>query len=103
MAEIINPGSKKEDFSREIHRILLFYRQLNQLLEIYFSGYLMIFNDEINRNYIRLCTRIKEILEKPGFEDLAQYEWKPFDNLRVISPDTADIEWEYIGKQICGN
>jgi hypothetical protein len=103
MAEIINPGSKKEDFSMEIYRLLLFYRQLNQLLEIYFSGYLMIFNDEINRNYIRLCTRIKEILEKPGFEDLAQYEWQPFDNLRVIAPDTADIEWEYIGKQICGN
>jgi len=105
MAEIINPqsGDRKEDFNREIYRLFLFYKQLTQLLETYFSGYLMILTDEINRNYLRLCNKTREILEKPGFEDLARYDWQSFDNLRAFDPDAPDVEWAYGGQQICGN
>jgi len=96
-------GDTKENFNREIYGLLLFYKQLTQLLETYFSGYLMIPTDEINTNYLRLCNKTREILEKPGFEDLGRHNWQPFDNLRALDPDGADIDWEYGGKQICGN
>ena len=44
MAEKLNPKSRgrEENFDMEIYRLLLFYRQLIQLLETYFSGHLMI-------------------------------------------------------------
>lgn len=105
MAQIIPPqsGDTREHFNREIYRLLLFYKQLTQLLETYFSGYLMIPTDEINRNYLRLCNKIGKILEKPGFEDLVGDNWQPFDNLRVLDPDAPEVEWEYGGRQVCGN
>jgi len=64
-----------EDFKRNLYRLLLFYRQLTQLLEIFFSGYWLISADELNRNYLRLCSKINAILKKPGFENLAGYDW----------------------------
>jgi hypothetical protein len=96
-------GDRKESFNREIYRLLLFYKQLTQLLETYFSGYLGIPTDEINTNYLQLCNKTRKILEKPGFEDLAGHNWQPFDNLRALDPDGADIDWEYGGQQVCGN
>ncbi|RZB29360.1 MAG: hypothetical protein AEth_01177, partial [Candidatus Argoarchaeum ethanivorans] len=105
MTEIINPksGDREENFNREIYRLLLFYKQLTQLLETYFSGDLIIPTDEINRNYLRLCNKIGGILGKPDFKDLARHNWQPFDNLRTFNPDAPDSEWEYGGQQVCGN
>jgi len=94
---------RKEDFDKEIYRLLLFYNQLTGLLETFFSGYLMIPTVEINRNYLRLCDKIEKILEKPGFEDLVLYDWCPFDNLTSLDPDAPDFEWEYKGRQVCTN
>jgi hypothetical protein len=92
-----------EDFKRNLCRLLLFYKQLIQLLETFFSGYCLIPTDELNRNYLRLCSKINEILKKSGFENLAGYNWQPFGNLRALDPDAPDVEWEYGGRQICGN
>ncbi len=106
MTDIINPEfrDEKEDFNREIYRLLLFYKHLFQLLEIFFSGYLGIIDNEINENYLRLCVKIKEILEKPGFENLAKLNWRPFENLiGDLDPDAPDVEWEYGGRQLCAN
>ena len=105
MSKITNrqSESRKENFNKEIYRLLLFYKQLAHLLQIYFSGYLTIPTDEMNRNYLRLCSKIREILEKPAFENLAGHNWQPFDNLRALDPDGPDIDWEYGGRQICGN
>nr|QNO58090.1 hypothetical protein OJKMNAAM_00012 [Methanosarcinales archaeon ANME-1 ERB7] len=105
MAEKLNPKSRgiEENFDMEIYRLLLFYRQLIQLLETYFSGHLMIPTDEINRNYLRLCNKIVKILGNPGFEDLTRYEWQPFVNLRVLDPDAPDAAWKYGGQQVCGD
>lgn len=105
MAQIPNPQSedREENFNKGIYCLLLFYKQLIHLLEIYFSGYLMIPTDEMNRNYLRLSSKIREILEKPAFENLAGHNWQPFDNLRALDPDGPDIDWEYGGRQICGN
>jgi|Deesub1362B_J571_1020462.scaffolds.fasta_scaffold01069_10 hypothetical protein len=92
-----------EDFKRNLYRLLLFYKQLTQLLETFFSGYLLMSTDELNRNYLRLCSKIKEILKNPSFENLAGYDWQPFDNLRALDSDAPGVEWEYGGRQICGN
>jgi len=98
-----NPEDRKENFNREIYRLLLFYRQLTELLETCFSGYLTILTNEINRNYLRLCNKVKGILEEPGFEDLVQHNWQPFNNLMYLDPDAPEAEWEYAGRQVCGD
>jgi len=103
MSKIDEVDPVREDFNRDLYRLLLFYRQLTQLLETFFSGYLLIVDDELNRNYLRLCNKIKEILEKPGFENLAGYDWIPFANLRTFPDPDYHLEWEYGGQQICGN
>lgn len=94
-------GCKDEDFERQVYRLLLFYKQFIQLLESVLSGYLAITTDEINMIYLRLCGTIEEILEKPGFENLTQLYWRPFENLRSIRSE--EVDWEYIGQQICGD
>lgn len=96
-------GNTDEYFNRNLYTLLLFYKQLIQLLEIFFSGPLIITDDEFNRNYLRLCVKICEILEKPGFENLSKYEWRPFDNLKALDPDVPEGDWLYRGQQICGD
>lgn len=96
-------GDRKENFNREIYRLLLFYGQLTELLETCFSGCLTIITNESNRNYLRLCNKVKGILEEPGFEDLALHNWQPFNNLRFLDPDVPNAEWEYAGQQVCGD
>lgn len=92
-----------QDFSKQLHRLLLLYKLFVHLLDSFFSGYLLIGDDEINRSYLRLCARIDEILSKPGFEKLVQLEWRPFENLRALDPDAPEVEWEYGGQQLCAN
>ena len=92
-----------EDFKRNLYRLLIFYRQLTQLLENLFSGYLLIVTDELNKIYLRLCSKINKILKEPGFENLASYIWRPFKNLRTLNPDAPGADWEYGGQQTCGD
>ncbi len=102
MSETKNSDDKNEIFNKEIYRLFVFYKLLVRLLESVFSGFFAYITDEINRNYLRLCAKIREILEKQGFEDLNKYDWRPFDNLKYSSPDD-DIEWKYdIKQRICG-
>lgn len=98
-----NFGDTKENLNKEIYRLLVFYRQLTELLEMCFSGYLIIVTKEINRSYLRLCNKVRDFLKKPGLEDLAQRHWQPFNNLMSLDPDAPGAEWEYRGRQICGN
>lgn len=104
MSEINKPDIENADgkYNKEIFRLLLYYKQLNELLETFFSGGLIIVTDEINKNYLRLCNVISEILKNEGFANLS-YEWRPFDNLRTLDPDVPEAEWEYVGQQICSN
>lgn len=105
MVDIIKPdfGGKKEDFEKEVYRLLLFYRQVYQILENVFRGSLFFLSGEVNTNYLRLCTKVEEILKKPGFEDLSRLNWRPFQNLLSLDPDAPDAEWEYGGQQTCGD
>ena len=79
--------------------MFVFYNQLTELLKAYFSGLVIVRTDEINTNYLRLCVKIQEILEKQGFENLNKHSWRPFINLK----NADDIDWEYEGSKECSN
>jgi hypothetical protein len=55
----------------------------------------LVIHENINRNYLRICAKISETLEKPGFEQLKAHEWKPYSNLLVFDEITFEEEWEY--------
>lgn len=95
--------SVEEDFKRNLYILLLFYRQLIELLEIFFSGDLLINDDELNIIYLKICYKIEKILENQGFENLKDLEWKPFKRLIFSEEDYAKEEWEYLGKMNCYN
>jgi len=99
----LNDFELNNTFKKELHLLQIYYKQLCNLLNSFFSGYLLIHDDEINKTYFRLCNRIEKILEEEGFENLSLMRWRPFDNLRSLDPDAPDLEWEYGGQQICGN
>ena len=96
-------NDSSEQFYRDIHYLLIFYKQLIQLLYSFFSGDILIPTDEINQNYLRLCNRIEKILSNKSFENLLPLEWRPFENLRSLDPDAPDVDWEYGGHQLCGD
>lgn len=54
-----------------------------------------VIHEDINRNYLRICAKISETLEKPGCEQLKAHEWKPYSNLLVFDETTFEEEWEY--------
>lgn len=56
---------------------------------------MLVIHEEINRNYLRICAKISETLEKPGCEQLKAHEWKPYSNLLVFDEITFHDEWEY--------
>jgi uncharacterized protein (TIGR02391 family) len=76
---------------------------LYKLLNIFFSGDLIVPDGEINRLYLQLSVNINILLQKKGFEHLNSMRWLPFKNLISLDPDSPDIEWEYGGQQLCGD
>jgi hypothetical protein len=100
MADIIKPDfdGKKGDYHKELYRLLEFYRLLIQIMES-LEGYLIISNDELNLDYLKLCSRISKILKKDGFDDLNKLDWRPIENLRdfcdALSESPDIIDWEY--------
>ena len=60
----------KEESLRNLFMVRTYYSELSSLLTIFFSGDMLVFHDEINRNYLRICAKISETLEKPGCEQL---------------------------------
>lgn len=88
--------------SKNIFRALIFYRELFELLEIYFHGYLVITTDDISITYLRLCNKMNEILNEPPFKESSP-DWRPYANLRDLDPELPQEDWEYSGKRICNN
>lgn len=85
----------KQDCLRNLFMVQTYYNELSRLLTIFFSGDMLVIHEEIDRNYLRICAKISEILEKPGCEQLKTHEWKPYLNLSVFDEFTFDDEWEY--------
>lgn len=85
----------KEESLRNLFLIRIYYNELSRLLTIFFSSDMLVFHDEINRNYLRICAKISETLEKPGCEQLKAHEWKPYSNLLVFDEITFEEDWEY--------
>ena len=91
------------NFARALYSLKLLYEKMIELLETFFSGYMAIIDRELNRNYLRLCFRINEILKDSYFEKLNRYEWQPFENLLVLDIDAPGAIWEYGGSHLCYN
>lgn len=85
----------KEESLRNLFLVRTYYNELSRLLIIFFSTDLLVIHKEINRNYLKICAKISEALEKPGCEQLKAYEWKPYSNLLVFDEITFDDEREY--------
>lgn len=81
--------------SRDLFLLINYYRILHQILNVLFQGDLLVIDEEINRNYLRVCSRIARILEKPDFENLKAYEWKPYSNLLVFDEYSFEEDWEF--------
>jgi hypothetical protein len=86
------------DKEKNIYRALIFYSEFVNLLNIFFSGYLITTTDEISLTYFRICNKMSEILSQPPFEG-SQFFWRPVDNLRNIDSDYPEGEWDCGGKQ----
>lgn len=85
----------KEEDLRNLFMVRTYYNELSRLLTIFFSGDMLVIHEEIDRNYLRICAKISETLEKPGCEQLKTHEWRPYLNLSVFDEFTFDDEWEY--------
>lgn len=81
--------------SRDLFLLIIYYRILHQILNVLFRGDLLVIDEEMNRNYLRICSRITRILEKPGFENIKNYEWKPYSNLLIFDESSFEEEWEF--------
>lgn len=97
-----NIEQTREDYEKGVYRLRLFYRQFIQLLEDFYGGYLVVQTDEINTNYLRLCSKIHSIVENPGFEKFRSDNWNPIDNLASYSEGDEE-GWSIVGRQECGN
>jgi|GEM_PF-858150 len=93
----------EDEFELNLYRLLLFYKILIDLLDSFFDGPIMIFEDELNRNYLRLSAKIEDILSMESFKNASIDVNIPFNHLRSLDPDCPECEWQYGGKQICGD
>ena len=85
----------KEENLRNLFMVRTYYNELSRLLTIFFSSDILVIHEDINRNYLRICAKISETLEKPSCEQLKAHEWKPYSNLLVFDEITFDDEWQY--------
>lgn len=81
-------------YSKDVFLLHIYYNTLFQLLNKFFEGDMLILSDEINKDYLRICSRISAILKKPEFENLRTYDWKPYPNLLVFDEYSFEEEWE---------
>lgn len=85
----------REENLRNLFVVRTYYKELSRLLTIFFSSDILVIHEDTNRNYLRICAKISETLEKPGCEQLKAHEWKPYSNLLVFDEITFDDEWQY--------
>jgi hypothetical protein len=82
-------------FLRDSFLLHFYYNTLFVILNEYFKGDLLILDNELNRDYLRICFQISTILKKPEFEHLKGYDWKPYSNLLVFDEYSFEEEWEF--------
>jgi hypothetical protein len=89
------------DVEKNILLLLRFYDIFASLLDTYFSGFIIVNDGKINQQYLILCNKIEDLLNKARIT--TDETWRPFDNLYVLDPDSPGSEWEYGGRDICFN
>lgn len=94
-------GTRDISFQYELYRLKIYYSMLITFLDNYFSEGAVMRDNYGNLHYLKICREIKKIISGESFEDLQEYKWKPFENLRVIEMDDPSFDWEYYGKETC--
>lgn len=89
-----------KDNSTEIFRLNKYYIEFIFFLNTICNGNLIFVDNDTNKFYLKFCKNIKDILDRPGLENLKNEYWKPFDNIRI---NDLDIEWKNGGSQISQN
>jgi hypothetical protein len=79
---------------KNLFMLHMYYKELSRLLNVFFSGDILVIHEEININYLKICAKISETLERSGCEQLKVHEWKPYSNLLVFDEYTFDDDWE---------
>ena len=97
----MNSG-KDDAFLQDLYRLRTFYRLFRDFLDVHFSGYTMKTNDEINRQYLQLCTKIEKIIQSPSLSDFRK-NWQPFEHLLDFDPDYPEGDWDYGGRKLCAD
>lgn len=85
----------REENLRNLFVVRTYYKELSRLLTIFFSRDILVIHEGININYLRICAKISEKLEKSDCEQLKAHEWKPYSNLLIFDEITFDDEWKY--------
>lgn len=82
------------EYTKKLYELRSYYNLLYRLLEVFFSGDFLILYAGMNRDYLRICSKIENILDTPGFEELKLKEWKPYSNLLVFDEFSFEDDWE---------
>lgn len=83
------------EYSRDIFLLRIYYNTLFQILNEFFRGDILVLTEEINKDYLRVCSRISTILKKQEFEQLKTSDWKPYSNLLVFDEYSFEEEWDF--------
>ncbi len=70
-----------------------------EILEAFFSGYIIVSDLALNAAYLKLGTEVEDFLAEPEFDVLRTYYQRPIDSLLVANGGEAQLDWEYLGKQ----
>lgn len=92
----------KDEFLKELFRLRTFYTLYREFLELHFSGYTIDYADEVNRQYLQLCSKIENILKNSELSDFKK-GWKSFEHLLDYDPDYPEGDWEYGGRKLCAD
>ncbi len=92
-----------EPFLQDLFSLKLHYTLFRKLLETFFGGDFVTVSTSVNNTYLQLCIRIEKILDNPDLSQLRKNQWKPFENLLSIDPETPEIDWEYSGRRLCND
>jgi len=85
------PQSQQQDLSR----LLQLYKALAELINVFFSGQLLIQNVQLNISYSRLYNAIEKIFQA-DYKGIKISEWLPLKNLiSIAEPNDYNHEYGY--------
>ena len=86
---------KDSEYSRNLFLLRIYYNTLFQTLSEFFREDMLVLTEEINKDYLRICSRISTILKKKEFKQLKSSDWNPYSNLLVFDEYSFEEEWNF--------